>query len=124
MKFGNEFCQKGGYAYIIPRPSTSDAALIWRAEGGQEVIVAISFPVLLPRYRSDSAFFYLVMWKAWSELVSVPDPKPTPAWIVFSIVLSVILEVIYTPDEVWEETRSELADSQHALVRFSPPTIR
>ena len=28
---------------------------------------------------------------------SVPDPKPTPAWIVFSIV---ILEAIYMLDEV------------------------
>ena len=29
-------------------------------------------------------------------LVLVPDPKPTPVWIAFSI-----LEAIYTPDEVW-----------------------
>ena len=34
------------------------------------------------------------------NLVSVPDPKPTPARIAFSIA-GVILEVIYTPDEVW-----------------------
>jgi len=33
-------------------------------------------------------------------LVSVPDPKPTPAWIAFSITY-VILEAIYAPDEVW-----------------------
>ena len=33
-------------------------------------------------------------------LVSVPDPKPTPARITFSI-MCVILEAIYTPDEVW-----------------------
>ena len=32
--------------------------------------------------------------------ISVPDPKPTPARIAFSIVC-VILEVIYVPDEVW-----------------------
>ena len=35
-------------------------------------------------------------------LVSVPDPKPTPAKILFSI-----LEVIYTPDEVWGQELSE-----------------
>ena len=37
-------------------------------------------------------------------LVSVPDPKPTPAWIAFSIACvfpRVILEAIYAPDEVW-----------------------
>ena len=33
-------------------------------------------------------------------LVSVPDPKPTPAQIAFNIV-PVILEAIYGPDEVW-----------------------
>ena len=32
------------------------------------------------------------------HLVSVPDPKPTPARIAFPCV---ILEVIYAPDEVW-----------------------
>ena len=32
------------------------------------------------------------------QLVSVPDPKPTPARIASSIV---ILEAIYAPDEVW-----------------------
>ena len=32
------------------------------------------------------------------SLVSVPDPKPTPARISFPCV---ILEVIYTPNEVW-----------------------
>ena len=35
-----------------------------------------------------------------SSLVSVPDPKPTPVRIAFSI-LRVILEVIYAPGEVW-----------------------
>ena len=35
-----------------------------------------------------------------SILVSVPDPKPTPARITFSIT-RIILEVIYVPDEVW-----------------------
>ena len=34
-------------------------------------------------------------------VVSVPDPKPTPAQIALSIV-GVILEAIYTLDEVWE----------------------
>ena len=37
-------------------------------------------------------------------LVSVPDPKPTPARIAFSIASvfpHVILEAIYAPDEVW-----------------------
>ena len=33
-------------------------------------------------------------------LVSVPDPKPTPARIAFSFP-RVILEAIYVPDEVW-----------------------
>ena len=33
------------------------------------------------------------------QLVSVPDPKPTPPWIAFSIA-RVILEAIYAPDEV------------------------
>ena len=33
-------------------------------------------------------------------LVSVSDPKPTPAQIAFSI-LRIILEAIYAPDEVW-----------------------
>ena len=33
-------------------------------------------------------------------VVLVPDPKPTPAWIAFSIVCT-ILEAIYAPDEVW-----------------------
>ena len=33
-------------------------------------------------------------------VVSVPDPKPTPARIAFSIT-RVILEAIYAPDEVW-----------------------
>ena len=32
------------------------------------------------------------------KLVSVPDPKPTPARIAFSIV---VLEAIYALDEVW-----------------------
>ena len=40
-----------------------------------------------------------------SSLVSVPDPKPTPARIAFSI-LRVILEAIYAPGEVWDETTS------------------
>ena len=42
------------------------------------------------------------MYMFWIRvfLVSVPDPKPTPAWIAFSIVC-VILEAIYAPDEVW-----------------------
>ena len=62
--------------------------------------------------------------KSWGIVVSVPDPKPTPAWIAFSIARlfgsakclassrnagyiyqtifpRVILEAIYTPDEVW-----------------------
>ena len=43
-------------------------------------------------------------WKQ-SYLVSVPDPKPTPAQIAFSIPC-VILEAIYAPDEVWDETKS------------------
>ena len=34
------------------------------------------------------------------RLVSVSDPKPTPAQIGFSILL-VILKAIYAPDEVW-----------------------
>ena len=40
-------------------------------------------------------------------IVSVPDPKPTPAWIAFSIARGegsfprIILEAIYAPDEVW-----------------------
>ena len=38
--------------------------------------------------------------KSKSHLVSVPDPKPTLAWITFSIVC-IILEVIYVLDEVW-----------------------
>ena len=33
-------------------------------------------------------------------LVSVPDPKPTPARIAFSIARGE-LEAIYTPGEVW-----------------------
>ena len=33
-------------------------------------------------------------------IVLVPDPKPTPAQIAFSIV-HLILEAIYPPDEVW-----------------------
>ena len=33
-------------------------------------------------------------------LVSVPDPKPTPARITFSIP-RVILQAIHAPDEVW-----------------------
>ena len=33
-------------------------------------------------------------------IVSIPDPKPTPVRIAFSI-LHVILEAIYAPDEVW-----------------------
>ena len=33
-------------------------------------------------------------------LVSVPDPKPTPTQIAFSIA-RVILKAIYVPDEVW-----------------------
>ena len=33
-------------------------------------------------------------------IVLVPDPKPNPACMAFSIV-RVILEVIYMPDEVW-----------------------
>ena len=32
-------------------------------------------------------------------LVSVPDPKPTPAQITF--IIACLLEVIYVPDEVW-----------------------
>ena len=37
------------------------------------------------------------MYSAVCEhVVSVPDPKPNPAQIAFSI-----LEVIYVPDEVW-----------------------
>ena len=39
------------------------------------------------------------------HLVSVPDPKPTPAQIVFSIA-RVILEAIYMPDEVWRRDYS------------------
>jgi len=38
-------------------------------------------------------------------LVLVPDPKPTPVRIAFSITRifsHVILEAIYMPDEVWE----------------------
>ena len=35
-----------------------------------------------------------------SDLVSVPDPKSTPARIAFSFP-RVILEVIYVLDEVW-----------------------
>ena len=35
-------------------------------------------------------------------VVLVPDPKPTPARITFSIIFPhVILEAIYAPDEVW-----------------------
>ena len=34
------------------------------------------------------------------RLVSVTDPKPTPARIAFSIP-RVILKAIYMPDEVW-----------------------
>ena len=41
------------------------------------------------------------------HLVSVPDPKPTPVRIAFSIP-RVILEAIYAPDEVWDETMSHL----------------
>ena len=39
-----------------------------------------------------------------ASLVSVPDPKPIPARIAFSIAHVfpyVILEAIYAPDEVW-----------------------
>ena len=38
----------------------------------------------------------MVNTSSWLLLVSVPDPKPTPARIAF-----VILEAIYAPDEVW-----------------------
>ena len=34
------------------------------------------------------------------EIGLVQDPKPTPAWITFSIPCG-ILEAIYIPDEVW-----------------------
>ena len=46
---------------------------------------------------------FLAEWYlATLRLVSVPDPKPTPAQIAFSIVfLHVILKAIYVPDEVW-----------------------
>ena len=42
-------------------------------------------------------------------LVLVPEPKPTSAWITFSITHSVILEAIYTPDEVggWDKQTAE-----------------
>ena len=42
------------------------------------------------------------MYMFWIRVFSVlvPDPKPTPAWIAFSIAC-VILEAIYAPDEVW-----------------------
>ena len=45
-------------------------------------------------------------------LVSVPDPKPTPARIAF---LHVILEAIYALDEVWGKTNQGLTDDN-----FSP----
>ena len=40
-----------------------------------------------------------VKLSSWT-LVSVPDPKPTPAWITFSITHRK-LKVIYVPDGVW-----------------------
>ena len=39
---------------------------------------------------------YLMYSAVCEHVVSVPDPKPNPAQIAFSI-----LEVIYVPDEVW-----------------------
>jgi len=38
-------------------------------------------------------------------LVLVPDPKPTPVLIAFSIAC-VILEAIYASDEIWDEINS------------------
>ena len=49
---------------------------------------------LLPGQRR----YVCVQWNLVS--VDVPDPKPTPARIAFSIV-RVILEATYAPDEVW-----------------------
>ena len=47
-------------------------------------------------------------------IVSVPDPKPTPARIAFSITHKrVILEVIYAPDEVWGRDYSLHCVSHH-----------
>ena len=43
--------------------------------------------------------FVLKLLQLHHALVSVSDPKPTPARIAFSCA-RVILEVIYTPDEV------------------------
>ena len=45
----------------------------------------------------------LVIYMAIYMLVSVPDPKPTPAQIAFSIAC-VILEAIYTPERSGDET--------------------
>ena len=41
-----------------------------------------------------------IVYETALMLVSVPDPKPTPARIAFSIA-RIQLEVIYAPDEVW-----------------------
>ena len=49
-----------------------------------------------------------------SYLVSVPDPKPTPARIAFSI-----LEAIYTPDEVWGQDRLLSRPLSHAEEEMS-----
>ena len=52
------------------------------------------------------ASYYLLMEGKFSvtslrlEVVSVPDPKPTPARIAFSVFLHAILEAIYVLDEV------------------------
>ena len=49
-----------------------------------------------------SPAFVVYSYTVWDILVLVPDPTPTAAWIVFSIIFPfIILEVIYVPDEVW-----------------------
>ena len=52
-------------------------------------------------------------------IVAVPDPKPTPVQITFSITQG-ILEVIYTLDEVWEQ---DYYNTCNHLRRFVPAPI-
>ena len=54
--------------------------------------------------------------QVWTKLVSVPDPKPTPAQIAFSI-----LKAIYVPDD---ETRMKTAQGLGTVVSPQTPPTR
>ena len=56
------------------------------------------------------------------NIVSVPDPKPIPAQIAFSIAC-VILEAIYAPDEVWGRDYDGTVKSVQNEACFHPECI-